>query len=507
MIKKINPLFLFVRFFFCFSVLMLLFGCSPASKAVKRGDEYLETRNYYSAAKEYINALSFDPTYEKAKTKLCEVSKQAYDQQLAIASNYERTSNHETALQSYTDISNFLDNVSNNKCLTFPAINVKNKITEMKSVTSEKYYKEAESFFNNVEYDAAISKYEEALKFNSPYKDCTEKITESHYSLGVRCEKQKAYRDAAKKYLKANQVINGYKDATARATKIYYALGEYFLSMNQCRNAWNDFNEITLITPGYLNINDKLAKAEDCSVAKIAFARFDNPTGRNIAGSSIGDMVFDSIKAKLQGKSSRFLHFMEREELDSIFNEQSLGVKGITDEYSSFKKLKGVNYLIFGKLTQVNSTLSQPKTEQMKTTGSYYVACVKYDRKGKPYDSTCSRNKEVYYSKNSQTASVSLTGSIKILSVLTGQQAIFHNISVKKSDNVSYANNFSDDLSTVAVPDNVKTLANARQELADEDSLVKKIVEEIGDSMVKEILNKIDTAASLKDPETLKIKF
>lgn len=497
----------FSRNFLFLSILLLVSGCSAASMAVKQGDQYLETKNYYSAAQAYIHALELDPTYDSAKTKLCGVSKQAYDQQLAIASNYESTLDHEAALQSYTDLSIFVDNISKSNCLTFPIINVKNKIVEMKASSSEKYYKQAEDLFNKREYDAAIDKYGEALKFNSPYKDCSNKIGESYYCLGEKCDKQKAYREAAKNYLKASEVIKGYKDSTDRATKIYYALGEYYLTKNQCRNAWDDFNEVVKINPGYLDINDKTTKADECSVKKLAFARFDNPTGKNIAGSSIGDMVFDTIKAKLQGRSSRFLHFMEREELDSIINEQSLGKNGITDNYNSFKKLKGVDYLIVGKLTQVNSVLSQPKTNQFKTTGTYYQDCVKYSKTGQAYQSSCERTKDVFFTENSQSISITLTGSIKVFSVLTGQQVIFYNLSVKKSDNVNYANNFSDDLSVVQVPSNIQALASARQELADEDSLLKQIVDEIGDAMTSEILTKVDVAPSLKDPQTLNLKY
>ncbi len=78
---------------------------------------------------------------------------------------------------------------------------------------------------------------------------------------------------------------------------------------------------------------------------------FDNLSGRDISGMVIGDFIFDDIKSKLQDKVSQFICMIDRDDLAAIIGEQKLGMAGITDDYSTFKQLNCVHYLIFGKLS------------------------------------------------------------------------------------------------------------------------------------------------------------
>ncbi|MBI4823149.1 MAG: hypothetical protein HY805_02820, partial [Nitrospirae bacterium] len=91
-----KPLRIFGAVVFFVICSAFFFGCSPAYKATKRGDELLKTGSYYSATKEYLSGLSLDPNYQKAKVQLCTISKQAYEQELAIAGNFEKTSDFES---------------------------------------------------------------------------------------------------------------------------------------------------------------------------------------------------------------------------------------------------------------------------------------------------------------------------------------------------------------------------------------------------------------------------
>lgn len=181
-----------------------------------------------------------------------------------------------------------------------------------------------------------------------------------------------------------------------------------------------------------------------------------------------------------------------------------MGMSGLTDEYSTFKRLKGVHYLIFGKLTQVNSVRPAPKEENMRTTGTQSYGCPKYDRKGRQYEGVCSRDVTVSYTKHSDKISVSLSGSIKAVSVSTGEQLIFHNITANRSDSVTYAD-ITSDISSVTIPSSLKDLANAKKELKDEDSMAKDMVAAIAGEMVGKILDKVDRVKSVTDPVEMKI--
>ena len=495
-----------VKRYLVFSLSMLLafvWGCSAAYQAVKRGDELSQMKNYYGASQEYLTALNLERDNKDAKIKLCQISRQAYDQKLSIAENSEKTNDFESAMRQYSDLANFLDRINSYNCLNFAAINARAKIIEMRSSSSEKYYKEAESLFVGEDYSNAIQRYKDALRHNNPYKDSIEKTAESYYRIARKFEAQRGFRNAAKNYENANIIIKGYKDAVNKAANLYYSLGEYFLSKQLCRNAWNDFNEVTRIKPDFKNVNEKIKEAEACAITKIAFIKFDNPTGRNIGGASMGDLVFDEIKSSLQKRASQFIRIMDRDELETVLSEQKLGMSGITDEYSTFKRLKGVHYLIFGKLSQVYFNKPVQKQENRQTTVTESYDCIRYN-KGKPYNGSCSRDVNVHFRQISENISVSLTGSMKVLSVSSGEQVIYHNINVKKGDSVTYAADFSKDLSQIRVGPAITALANARRDLTGEDSIMKSVVSAIANDMIRQILDKIDQAQSVTDPVELK---
>lgn len=483
-----------------------LSGCAtPATEAIRRGDNMLTTRNYYGASQEYLTALDFESNNSDAKTKLCQSARQSYDQKLEMATTYEKTADFESALPQYQDLAQFIDRITPHNCLNFAPVNAKQKIAEMKSGASAQFYNDGEKLFLKSDYIHAIKNYQDALRHNNPYKDCKEKIAESHYQIGAKAESQKNFRNAADSYVSANETVSGYKDASEKAVSIYYSLGISFLKQKMCRNAYDDLSKAGKLNDNFKELTDKLAEAEACSVSKIAFMRFDNPTGRDISGMSIGDFIFDEIKTKLQNKASKFVRTMDREELQGVLGEQKLGLAGVTDDYASFKQLKGVDYLIFGQLTQVKMDAPPEKVERMKTPATQSYPCVKTDKKGRQYESSCNREINLTYERHTAKLNVALAGSIKAVSVSSGEQLIMQSISSKRNDDITYANINSDFNSDTDIPREIESLADARRELHDPDSLIKEIISEISDDMVKKILARIDQTKTVADPTDLKI--
>ncbi len=480
----------------------LVFGCGPAYQAVKHGDELLEMKNYYAASQQYLYALRLEADHKDAKLKLCQTARQAYDQKYEIAAGYEKTSDFESALPQYQELQSFIDGLSRHNCLNFAAINAGQKASEMKTAASDKYYKDAEQYFTGANYSNAITLYKNALKHNDPYKDCTEKIAESYYRLAAAAQTQKSWRDAAENYNHSNETMSGYKDAADKATSLYYSLGLSFLKKNLCRNAYNDLSAASRINASFKDISAKMNEAEACSVSKIAFVRFDNPTHRNVSGMSVGDFILDDIKSKLQGQASQFIRTIDRDELAAVMGEQKLGMSGITDDYATFKQLKGVHYLIFGKLTQVHVDQPKENVQYLKTGGQESYSCTRQGRKG-PYEGTCWRDVTISYAQHTAKLNVALAGSIKVVSVSSGEQIVMHNISSKRSDSVTYADITSEYGSNTAIPDNLLKLMRARRELADQDGLIKDMIAEIDKEMVRKILSKIDTVKDVSDPVEL----
>ena len=135
-----------LRLFALFLFAGAVYGCSPATQAVKRGDELLEMKNYYGASEQYLYALRLEADHKDAKKKLCQTAKQAYDQKYEMAAGYEKSSDYESALLQYTDLASLISQLNSYNCLNFAPVNAAQKINEMKSSASEKFYREAEQY-------------------------------------------------------------------------------------------------------------------------------------------------------------------------------------------------------------------------------------------------------------------------------------------------------------------------------------------------------------------------
>jgi tetratricopeptide (TPR) repeat protein len=488
-------------------IVVALIGCAgPAQKAFKSGEGMLEVKDYYGASKAFISALQYEPDFKEAKIKLCGNAKAGYEYKHGRAEEFEKSANYDSALGQYGELQRYVHDVDKYGCLNFVVANLENKIKEMKSGASEADYREAEAQFNAVNYDGAISKYKRALSQNNPYKDSTEKIAECYYRLANGNEKQGVFRTAAQNYLSAMATVSGYKDSLSRAVSIYDALGDHYMTKKMYRNAYDDYSEVRKIDPQYTGITEKIAKAEEAAVIKIAFVKFDNKAGKDLAGASLNDVIGDEFQVKLKQKASHFLKFMDREQLESILGEQSLGREGLTDDYSSFKKLKGVNYLVFGKLNQVNLKAPGKKSKNYYEEIQKGYACIKTNKKGQTYEDTCYQKAKLGYVETSASISLTMGGSFKLLNVASGEQTINTNFNINKADQVKYATDFSEDLSQVNASSGLVALAKERQELSDDDTLMKQVVDELTNDAVSKILAKLDTAQSYNDPVSLKLK-
>ena len=261
------------------------------------------------------------------------------------------------------------------------------------------------------------------------------------------------------------------------------------------------------ILPNYKDVTAKLSEAGQCAEIKIAFVRFDNPTGRTVAGMAIGEFIFDDIKTKAQADASRFVTMLDRDELAVLIAEQQLGLSGLTEDSPDIGKLKGVHDLIFGKITQVYARRDglQKKPQTAEYTYSYQTTYT--DNKGKQKTKWESEQRTMSYWMNTDRLTLSLSGSVKMIEVRTGTVKIIHQIAETASDDIAFASDFSINIegTNVSVPDHVKTLAKARTRLVDEDTLAKRLIAKIGDAMNDEILSTIDVTPRVSDPERLSL--
>ena len=486
----------------------LLHAGQRAGVLAKTGDKASTKGDYYVAAGSYLDALAKKPKSTKTIEKLREVALPAYDQKLKLAEQYRSSGNLEGALREYKELEQFVGKIKQYNALNFMTIDFNKTFSEVSEGAAESRYSSAEGYFGGGNYEKAILEYRAALGLKSPYKDCLDKTAESYYRIGMAEEGRGAFRSSAETYLKACVAVPNYKDSRQKAVTIYSALGDYFFGGGQYRKSFEDYSLARAVDSQYSNLAAKLAKAKNLATIRIAFVRFDNATGRNIAGMALGDVIMESVKSKVQSRASQFIRTLDRDELYALAQEQRVSTGQFNDEMSEPVKMEGVDYMLFGKLNQVRDVRPGRTAETLRSTYEYSYEVPYTDSKGRQRTQTKYADAPMAFDLVKDNFTVTLGGSFKAVAVKTGAIAFNKNISEEGGDSIAFATNVRmstrHSLESVILDSDVKTLLEARTDLADIGIIVNKMIESISDALANGLLTTLDRASFASDPGTLK---
>ena len=492
-------------FFLCVS---LLFAGQRAGTLAKSGDKAAMKGDYYAAAESYLDALAKKPKSTKTIEKLREVALPAYDQKLKLAEQYRNGGNLEGALREFKELEQFVDKLRQYNALVFMTIDFAKTFSEVSEGAAETRYKNAEGYFAGQNFDKAIEEYRAALGLKSPYKDCLDKIAESYYRIGTADESRGAYRRAAETYLKAGASVPNYKDSKQKAVAIYCALGDHFSAAGQYRKAFEDYSLARGVDPQFPDLAAKLTEAKNMATLRIAFVRFDNPTGQNIAGMALGDVILESIRSKLQARASQFIASIDRDDLLAIAREQRISEGMFGYDLSAPVKLSGVDYLVIGKLNQVRDLHAGLSRD--RASGEYeYRYYVPYtDKNGKQKTRTEYVTERATFDLFQDSIKLTVGGAIKVIESKSGVTAINHQIMEERGDEILYGENFQlagvRNLDQVTFDSETQKLINARRELVDAGTIVNKMINAIADAVANKILVALDQPPRVSDPSALK---
>lgn len=475
--------------------------------------------NYDRAVILLAEKLRKKPKHKKSVKLLIVVLPVAYERHQFEAEEAELRQDWDKAMNEYYAISKLSREIRSippvmkpktkpRKPIQWPIPDISAKLRDTIQKSTDKHYIQAEDFFNNGEFKRAIEEYSAALNLTKPYKDSREKIAESYYCIASDSEQRGNYRYAAKNHEKALETVGGYKDSLQRAATLYYALGCYFLSEGHCRKALEDLLRTKAINPQYRDLNEKIAAAKDGATVRIAFVRFDNPTGRNLAGMALGDFIFETIKTKVQYKASEFIRMIEREEVLVLAREQNISEGLLSNESTVPVNIEGVNYLIFGKLNQVRDVHAGLSETPMNAEYEYWYYVSYTDKNGRQKKRKEWKKAPMYFSLFKDKLSVALAGVIRVVETKTGAVVINHQISEEAIDKIAFADEFRAahklTASNVYFDKEIKEFAGARRELKDVDTLAKQMINSIATKMSAKILYNLDRIPNVSDPTTLK---
>jgi tetratricopeptide (TPR) repeat protein len=502
--KKIFAFFIVILFLSA----LLSYAGQSASKVAKMGDKAVTKGDYYSAAISYLDVLVKKPTSTKTIQRLAEIAKQAYDQKLKLAKEYQDSNNLEGALREFKELEQLVGNLRKYNAVNFVTIDFNNTFSVVSEGAAESRYKNAEGFFVGQNYDRAIEEYRAALNLKSPYKDSVEKISESYYRIGAANESSGAYRKAAEIYLKSCETVPNYKDATKKAVAIYYALGNYFFDAGHFRSAALDYSHAQTIDPNYLELPKKIAQANEHAKIRVAFVRFDNTTGNNIAGIAIGDVILENLKSAFQAGASQFVDTFDRDELQAIALEQRISAGQLTYDMAQPTKLAGVDYLIFGKLNQVRELRTGPKVERMNGQYEYRYFVPYTNKNGKQDTRTEYATGNMTFDLFTDGYKINLAGAIKAIEAKSGTILINEPFLEEGGDEIIYADNFraQHDLNSDLVELDKETvdLIKGRRVLQDSGEVANRLLSSIANRAANALIATLDKVSVIPDPTNLK---
>jgi tetratricopeptide (TPR) repeat protein len=478
---------------------LMLAGCAGAID--DPGNLLGRQRKFYDAAKEAaaagrymdsalncVEALRVKADYADAKILLGSVAPRAYAERLTTAREAEAAS-AALALERYRELKRFTDLVAGFGVPITTVdyerkfIELEERVRSVKAGDAERAFLEAEGHFAAKRYHDAIAAYRRALGFVANYKDAGDKIAESHYRLGADLLAVKQYRSAADAFKKAIAERPGYKDAQARAGRVHAALGQYFLRNGYPRQALLEFQTADELSPGLAGVAGAIDRARAEAVRRLAVAGISNRTGQNVEGIAIEDFIADEMYSTLQKKKSQFIEMYERSRLNDVLAEHKFTLTDLVDRQTvpELGKLRGVNYIVVGKITQVSHKSSGlvRRTLQTAYEEPVYQQVTQYDKKGRArtYNQLAGyRTQHVRYEEVSWGTQIAFAGSISVFDVKTGKLVTSKNFTQRDAKGGRWAENLSQPSAMAQLSDEVKQAFKAPRGVESADVMAKRLI-------------------------------
>ncbi|MCB0760701.1 MAG: hypothetical protein KDC12_04190 [Flavobacteriales bacterium] len=265
------------------------------------------------------------------------------------------------------------------------------------------------------------------------YEEGTIKLDEGRYS------------DAEKVFKEISQLDPSFKDADDLKEIAYvepiYQTAVTALASGSYRTALSNFNKVENRRPGYKETRSLQARTLEEGKFGIALMSFENSSTRR----GLEAMVEAYVLEALTTINDPFLKIVDRDNLQTIIDEQTLGMSGVIDEQTaaSVGQLLGARALVTG--TVLNYTSQEGRTLSSERTGYEQYQVKRYD---KVQDKQIIENKyrEKKYKEYTRENKCSVTFQYKVVSLETGEILLTKMITKENSDMLHYADYDGEDL-------------------------------------------------------------
>lgn len=384
--------------FFTIALLSLLFtACSGSKRMYKKGEKLDEAGMYTEAAEYYRLALVRKNTNEKASIALKTAGQKVLDDLLANFFTAHSANDYKAAVYAYDKATTYKHQID--------LVGVK--------LTMPAYYKDY--------YESDKLKY-----INIVYQEANEHLEKEQFR-----EAENDFNEILKFDPNNTDVKDLRKFAIAEPL---YRKGKEQLSTANYRDAYYTFNDV--LKGGNYKDSEKLKQvALEKATYTIAILPFENKTRANGAEAAISAKILQEISQS----NNPFLRIIDRENLQTILDEQLLALSGNVDEESAIAagELFGANAVLTGTVitasyntgrlnydNKTGYTSRQVKVKDVANPGKFITQTV-YDK--------------VTYKEYRQRNEVNISFSYKLISSETGEILISDVVEMTDVDEINYA--------------------------------------------------------------------
>ncbi len=439
----------------------------------------------------------------RARNLLWREGLRCYEQRLADILAIESSDRHK-AMESYESLKSFVASLRAFE-VGIPAIDFDTKIAALREIDVEagETYAAAEAARQALRCQEAIPLYGRSLNLVANYKDAQQKIAECHYELAAAAMGKLGYREAAHHFRMAAQYHPNYRDSRMRAARLHLALGNHFLAQGYPRNAVVEYEAAESIHPNAPGVRSRLEAARAKALERLAVAGISNRTGNTIEGMAVERIIAEGISEKLLERKSQFLELVTRNQLEAALSGVGLGLKDMIGRTTvpGLEKLRGVRYVITGRLMQVSQKKGSPVRTRRETSVQVpvYQTVTEVDQAGRAQTSqrqVGTRTQRVQFDEIAWSSEFAVAGAVDVFDVQAGKVVVSRSFDKRESGGGRWAENPSLPGAQSQLSAEVQSLVQTTST----DAITRRALESLTDELATAILELIDVAPSVPDP-------
>ena len=432
-----------------------MMSCVTSKSYYKKGLKLDEVGMTEEAAEYYIQALSAKRTNVKAKIALKQTGQKALNDMLDKFNKMNMLEDHINAVYAFEDAQLFYERVE--------LLGVKLEIPKHyndrfdKSLVhyKDKLYNEGIAFYEAKNYDEATRKFEKIASYDPLYKDI-----EEYKSLAF--------------------------------SEPLYDKGITAFEREEWRKAFGYFDQIHRKNPDFRDVHELWENSLDYGTFPVAIVQFENGSSNNVISERIHSIALERIT----NIDNPFIKVVDRENMDQVIEEQTLGLSGVVDEATAAQvgKILGAKGMITGEIIAYKEIPGKLRKKTFQAFEAYDEKITNEEGKESVITRYRPAKYQEYYNKNE----VSISVQYKCTSLETGQ-IIFSKVYEETiSDEIHYAVYGGKHRNLIPAKDNnpsrvrseynaLQSLLKSRRELVSIDKLGSRHFDEVAVELAKQI--------------------